>query len=190
MIHYLYLITRDDGEKYVGVSHSPDVRVHAHIMGRGNKYLKNRKCSYKILLKGPEKLIYNLEPIFIEIFGTLNIAKGGIGGACGDERRGQFSSGAKLNEKQVLQIRLLASQGLSDKTIAEQFPVSRTCIGDIRRGKTWQNVGGPLTKSSYYKSNTVKNQAIQLAESGVKSKDIVKQLGISKTTLWRYIRKL
>lgn len=52
--------------------------------------------------------------------------------------RGANRSNAKLNTEKVVEIRKLLADGLSDKTIALQFGVSRELIRDIRTGKRWK----------------------------------------------------
>jgi hypothetical protein len=53
---------------------------------------------------------------------------------------GLSSSRAKLNAEQVLSIRALARQGLSDPQIAPLFGISRSSVRRIRRGECYPDV--------------------------------------------------
>ena len=46
----------------------------------------------------------------------------------------------KLTENDVLEIRQLLEQGLSDKEISKLFIVTHHAVADIRRGKTWKDI--------------------------------------------------
>lgn len=47
---------------------------------------------------------------------------------------------AKLNEEQVLQIKKLIREGLSTRSLAKTFGVSKSAIADISRGRCWSHV--------------------------------------------------
>lgn len=47
---------------------------------------------------------------------------------------------AKLTEKQVQEIKLLGSQGISTAALAERFNMSKTAINSILTGRTWKGV--------------------------------------------------
>lgn len=53
---------------------------------------------------------------------------------------GERSSHAKLTANNVQQIRLLIAAGELHRVIAEQFGVSRTTIGDIKRRRSWHQL--------------------------------------------------
>lgn len=54
--------------------------------------------------------------------------------------RGELSGMSKLSEKQVYEIRKLLSHGMSHRTIARLFNVTRGAIGSINRGLTWSHL--------------------------------------------------
>ena len=47
---------------------------------------------------------------------------------------------SKLNETDVLKIKLLLKQGLSQKAIAEKFGVSKSVVSNIKIGKTYSDI--------------------------------------------------
>jgi len=49
---------------------------------------------------------------------------------------------AKLTDADVAEIRRLIAQGLTQTDIGSRFGVSRTTIGDIKRGRRWATPGG------------------------------------------------
>jgi group I intron endonuclease len=53
---------------------------------------------------------------------------------------GKDNHQSKLTTDDVLNIRHLISQGISDRKLACQFGVTRAAITSIRTGKTWRNV--------------------------------------------------
>lgn len=48
---------------------------------------------------------------------------------------------AKLNEKQILEIKKLLDTDISQNKIAKQFNVSPTTITDIKKGRKWKHIG-------------------------------------------------
>lgn len=55
-------------------------------------------------------------------------------------RVGEDHIAAKLTEADVLQIKKLYSEGLTQKQIAARYPVTQRHISDIVRGKTWRHL--------------------------------------------------
>ena len=55
---------------------------------------------------------------------------------------GERSWGSKLTEVEVLQMIDLFKAGFTNMKIAEYYHVSDTCIGNIKRGITWEGIGG------------------------------------------------
>jgi predicted XRE-type DNA-binding protein len=53
---------------------------------------------------------------------------------------GESSPNARLTETEVIQIKQLLVQGLSQRKIAAQFNVSKGTIANIQRGQTWAHV--------------------------------------------------
>jgi predicted DNA-binding protein YlxM (UPF0122 family) len=54
--------------------------------------------------------------------------------------RGENHPNAKLNSKQVKQIRILYNQGFSISVIARNFNISRWNIRDIIKNKIWTHI--------------------------------------------------
>lgn len=54
--------------------------------------------------------------------------------------QGSRHPNAKLNEKQVLEIRKLANAGVTTKQLSLQFQVSRTLIKNIKNYKCWKHI--------------------------------------------------
>jgi hypothetical protein len=50
---------------------------------------------------------------------------------------------AKLTEKQVKEIRILGSQGLTTAELALRFKMSKTAIKSILSGRTWKDTSPP-----------------------------------------------
>lgn len=50
---------------------------------------------------------------------------------------GSRNPSAKLNEQQVVHIRIALTSGVEVKAIAEEYGVSLACVYGIRSGKTW-----------------------------------------------------
>jgi hypothetical protein len=57
-----------------------------------------------------------------------------------NDRRGEKHNLHKLKEEQVFQIRLLVQQGLGLKAIADMYGVSRHCVFDIKKGRSWTHI--------------------------------------------------
>lgn len=54
--------------------------------------------------------------------------------------RGESSVFAKLNEKQVIQIRKLSSSGASQREIAKTFAIAQTTVSSIVKRKIWKHI--------------------------------------------------
>lgn len=54
--------------------------------------------------------------------------------------RGEKCHKAILDESQILEVRQLLNAGVIQKDIAQQFGVSRSTIGEIKRGATWKHI--------------------------------------------------
>jgi len=62
------------------------------------------------------------------------------GRARGQNQKGNINNNAKLNEKQVLEIRILRQRGMIHREIAELYPISRREVGRICQRKRWQHI--------------------------------------------------
>ena len=61
----------------------------------------------------------------------------------GRDRKGEKSGTAKLTANDVLEIRCLCANGVSQSVVAKMFGVSRPNISVIKCGKTWSHVPSP-----------------------------------------------
>ena len=57
-------------------------------------------------------------------------------------KQGEQHLNAKLKDKQVIEIKKLLQEKLTQKEIAKMFDVERTTISNIKRNTTWKHVGG------------------------------------------------
>ncbi len=138
--HYLYLITRDDGEFYVGVTNNPRRREREHRSNSktGNKYLKGHDFEFKILCEGLKEYIYSIEDATIIAYkAKLNSAKGGD---LPTVSRGELNHSSKLIASDIHKIKYAYKYGYSHAEIADVFGVTRENIGAVVRGETWKSV--------------------------------------------------
>ena len=192
-MHYLYLITREDGKKYVGVTNNLARRMKEHNKGYGSKYLKNEIFTYEILEEGEEEYIYSLEDqAILNNESSLNIARGGSGGLKIDQT-GSLNNQAKLSESEVLDIRNYAYNNpkISYDIIAEKYKVSRKTVNDICLGRDWVHVGGPIIEDkravSYPKKGT-KEDILTYFQNGVTVPEITTLLGYNKVVIYKYLK--
>lgn len=57
-----------------------------------------------------------------------------------DSAIGENASGSKLTSKQVVNIKKLLKQGVTQKEIAKKYPVTQVSIHKIKHGKTWTHI--------------------------------------------------
>lgn len=55
-------------------------------------------------------------------------------------RRGSQNSKSKLNEEQVLEIKKMLKDGITERKIAERYHVTIGCISNIKTGRNWKQV--------------------------------------------------
>jgi len=192
-MHYLYLITRDDGEQYVGVSQYPSRRMKEHFAGNGSRELKGRSFTYDILQEGKEFKIFQAERDYIlEYKPGLNKAAGGHGGRTCDQT-GVNNPQAKLSETEVIAIRNLAAKGMLYKEIANRYNITQPTVSAITTGLTWKNVGGPRTHnprrdnggSQRTNADTIM-RIKELRSSGLSFAKIAKELNVSASTAHKW----
>lgn len=190
-IHYLYLITRKDGEKYIGVTSDITRRIGQHKNGNGNKYLAGTEFTVEILKEGTETVIYSLEEEYILKYNcTLNIAKGGVGG---NGQKGIDSFNAKLTETDVLEIKniLINLIDIPYREIAEFYNVAETSISSIANNTTWKHIGPTMAGRGHKQiSDITIEKIIDLYLSGMTERNIALQLNISKSTVFRYVKNI
>lgn len=195
MIYYLYLITRDDGEQYVGVTKHPHRRLREHETGWGNIHLKGRTLKMDILRQGSSEELFSLEQEYIEKYNcSLNIAPGGLGNTLPKNwSKGSQHYKTHLTEDDVLKIRELRAAGKNAAYIAPLFNISKPTVSHICTGKTWKHVGGPLTTGTpdkYVDGITIeKRQKIrELGKKGLTGPQIRDIVNVGLTTVYRYWR--
>lgn len=186
-IHYLYLITRRDGLRYVGVSINPMYRFKRHILGCGNIYLVGHSdASIKILSQGNREYIYNLEREYIKQNNPeLNISEGGYGGDSGNAAKGEKNGHSKLLEKDIISIRERVFNGEPYKEIAKEYGVTYPTIYSACIGKTWKHVGGPISSFKPNKQQII-DKVKELTSIGLSAKEIANTLSISVNSVYRY----
>lgn len=186
-VHYLYVITRSDGCKYVGVSIDPQYRLQQHIMGQGSIYLVGEvEATIEIICQGNKEFIYDLERAYIkENRPELNISEGGYGGNSGNAAKGEKHGHSKLLEKDIVTIRERAYNGESYYKLAEEYGVSHASIYAVCTGKTWKHIGGPITSFKNRKEELVK-RVRELFDEGLSGREIADILPISQTSVYRY----
>jgi len=59
----------------------------------------------------------------------------------GRTARGEEVGGARLSAEQVRVIRRLVSEGLTQRTVAQNYGVTRSTVGHICSGKRWRHLG-------------------------------------------------
>ena len=60
--------------------------------------------------------------------------------AIGRSKRGEERSSSKLDNKKVLEIRILLKQGLTMKSIADKYGVTHGAISGIKSGRSWSHI--------------------------------------------------
>jgi DNA-binding CsgD family transcriptional regulator/predicted GIY-YIG superfamily endonuclease len=185
-IYYLYLITRDDGYRYVGVTKHPHRRSWQHRNGYGSTELKGRNFTLKILEEGSEEFISSLEDAAIKAYEcTLNKVSGGkFGHGLVVSKNGR----AKLNESDVYLIKCLIAEGITQKEVARRFGVSRQTVGGIATGANWKHVKGPITYGRICVPKDLREKLKQMKEEGMNSAEIAKQTGLKYATVYSHVR--
>ena len=186
-IHYLYIITRPDGCKYVGVSIDPNHRLEQHILGQGSIHLVGQTYStIEIICQGNKDYIYNLERAYIkENRPELNISEGGYGGDSGKAAKGENHGHSKLLDRDIVGIRERVYNGESCRKLAEEFGVSHMSIYAVCTGKTWKHIGGPIVSFKNNKQELIK-KVKELFDEGFSGREIADMLPISQTSAYRY----
>lgn len=197
MTHYLYLITRLDGEQYVGVTNNPDRRLKEHYYGSGNFKLKGEKgLKIEILLTGEKGFIYAKEAEYINKYkASLNVHPGGCFPYNEPDRSGEKNGKAKFTERDVIDIRLSYSKGESQQSIAARYNRPAVTISKIVTGKTWPKSPGPIAKPAQgRRANSLteeqKSQIKELHNKGLSGPEINELTGISLTSIYRYRRAI
>ena len=152
----IYLLRSSENKNYVGVSTDCLKRIKTHLSGHGSRLVKEAleakvSFDYEILMYDENvPKLYSLEQSFIDEYNCMqpygyNIAKGGLCGGVSN-RQGSNNSQAVLCEESVLNIREEYALGSTTQEIlASIYAVNRETISAIVRGKSWKNVGGPIT---------------------------------------------
>ena len=190
--HYLYLVTRDDGELYIGVTTNINKRMYSHKYGTGNKHLKGREFTYEILETGSKEFIYGIEDVYINKYSaSLNVAKGGNSGP---SLSGEDHGYAILTSSEVLQIKdlIINRPDLTYDDIGVTYKVSRSTISNIANNNTWQNVGPSVNTSRKITKipEDKRKKIIDLWDSGTSRPKIAEITGISKTSVYENTREI
>ena len=182
--NYLYLITREDGAQYVGVTVDPSRRRLEHFKGRGSKFLEGKIFTMEILLEGEEEYVYAQEISYIKTHSpSLNIAKGGNRGP---GFIGEEVWTAVLTEEQVKEVKyLLLDTNKSYTDIAMETNISKDTVSSISLGKCWAHVLPELVLPNRAKqevsSKTLK-EILRLRKEGLSYSKIAEKVGVSYNT--------
>lgn len=191
-VHYLYLITRDDGATYIGVTNNIQNRMAQHKIGRGSSELKNRTFVYQILEEGGKQYMYSLEELKIkELNPSLNKAPGGYGGSY---VRGSQHWNASLTENEVLKLKaeLIENRNINYRYLSTKYNTSESVIEQIASNKTWKHVG-PKIPPRYVmlKDEELQEKVKQLwCVEGKTNEEIGTLLGVHKSTISRITKNL
>jgi len=63
---------------------------------------------------------------------------------------GSQSPAAKLTDSDVIQIKIALQKGESHTSIASRYPVGKTCISEIKAGRSWSHILLPRPEDSIY----------------------------------------
>ena len=186
-VHYLYLIVKDCGSRYIGVSTDPKNRFKQHLTGRGNPYLINSNSKLFIIDSGEKDYIYNLEIEYIEeLKPELNRASGGQGGFTGNYALGENHGNSKLTTKDIIDIIDSFNEGCSIKELADLYSISYSCCNRICNRKSWKHIDKPVQKISKEK---LIDTAKALKNKNVPISTIAELLGVHRSTVYNYINK-
>ena len=110
--------------------------------------------------------------------------------------RGERNGHAVLTEKQVREIRLLHSDGMSNKDLAEQFSVSPSEVSSIINMRVWTHLPPPpvlIRKSMKRKCTLCAEQVIDIrgryAQGDVSQSELARQFGVSHVTINRIVHR-
>ncbi len=70
MRFYIYLITRDDGQLYVGTTNSKNIKSRMYGHKRSDKFI-DHEFSYKILVESEDDKIHDLEEFYIKKYNSF-----------------------------------------------------------------------------------------------------------------------
>lgn len=186
--HYLYLITRSDGERYVGVTKHPDRRAWQHKNGYGSTRLKSWDFEFEVIHEGSESDMYAAEDAAIKAYKcSLNKI---IGGKFGYGLSGSANGRAKLTEEDVYFIRILCANKVPQKEIALRFNVSRQTVGGIATGTNWKHVAGPLTTACIRVPEDLRCQLRQMKRDGMACVDIAKATKLKYATVYSHVKDI
>ena len=200
MICSLYVLKSSENKYYIGVSHTPNIRLNAHLSGNGSRLIKEAlqegiTFTADIIAEGDTEEIYALEKDAIIEYDALspkgyNISEGGfIGGI--SNRKGSLNSQAKLTEEIVLNIREeYRNLNTTQEALASRYGVNRETISALVRGKSWSHIGGPITVKTN-QSRKLDDESIKLikhlrATTNLTYTEISKQTGIPRGTVAKY----
>jgi len=186
----LYLITREDNEKYIGItSRGLTRRAWEHKNGYGSSHLKGAEFTIKELLVGPERLISILEDYFIIAYNcSLNKI---VGGKRGHGLQGSQNGTSKLIESDIPKIIDLYTKGKTQQEIADTYSVSRGSISEVTNGNGWKHVVRDIPTSKRNIVGTDSRDKIKLLwEQGLTNAEIGKSLNIKYATVYSYTKDL
>jgi hypothetical protein len=187
----LYLITRADGERYIGItSQGISRRAWQHKNGYGSSYLKDQEFSIVKLLEGPENKISILEDFFIKDYKcSLNKI---VGGKFGRGLVGSENGRAILKESDITNIvKLYEENNLTQQAIADIYGVTRGSISHVLNGKGWANVTRePVDSKRKVVPTNTRERITLLWNEGKSNREISTLLDLKYNTVYSYTKNL
>jgi predicted DNA-binding protein YlxM (UPF0122 family) len=106
-------------------------------------------------------------------------------------RLGSKHGRSKLTEKQVEEIRYKYSKNATLDDLADEYNVSNTNIWLIISGRIWGHVGGKTYTKQYARlTDNIKKQIIEMKSKDYTYNEISKQLGVSKSSIYKVLRAI
>ena len=102
---------------------------------------------------------------------------------------GESTSGAKLTEAQVIELRFLATQGIADEVLASRFNVAIVTVNGIRRGRSWGWLNAETTKrkppagEAHKKSKLNTKVVLEIRASSKQHAVLAAKYGIDQSTV-------
>lgn len=185
----------DTGEvRYIGKAINPQLRLQRHLAPHAlarrshkNSWLKNLLARGQspmlcILQEAPLEEAYELEKWWIAVYrpnGRLTNATDGGEGVTNPPAEVRARIGwRKITAEAAREIRERVAAGESTVALAAEFGVSRHSIGNVVRGKTWPQAGGPIASALERRISPAASEAARRATKGKpRSEEVRRKIG-------------
>lgn len=97
--------------------------------------------------------------------------------------------GAKLSERQVAEMReLYDARDVSYRDLAERYGVDETTVGNVIRGETWTDAGGPIKPASpLLTASEVLEIRRRYESENISEAELANEVGVSKSHAHRIV---